>query len=134
MLILFQPILASNEARMACFNFLNIFYFFWNFLLLVRNERNGLIIFIFSLSHPFSNLFLLQMKPEWYFFNFFGISLKFSIALRVRTERNDYFYFLSFPSFSNLFRLKWNQNGFFFLFFWKFLLFFWNFFLRVWQE
>ena len=41
---LFQPILALNEAITVFFNF---FAFFWNFLLLVGLERNGMIFLVF---------------------------------------------------------------------------------------
>ena len=36
------------------------FQFFWNFLLRVQQERNGTIIFIFSLSRPFPTYFGLK--------------------------------------------------------------------------
>ena len=49
--ILSQPILAWNEFIMVFFNF---FLFFWNFPLRVGQERNGRIIFILSISHPFT--------------------------------------------------------------------------------
>ena len=42
------------------------------------------------------------------FFNFFAISLEFSISRLAGTKRNDNFYFSSFSSFSNLF-LAWNE-------------------------
>ena len=51
---LLWPILAWNEAVIVFFNFLNFSLFYWNFLLRIVLERNGTIIFIFSLSLPFS--------------------------------------------------------------------------------
>ena len=95
-----------------------IFLIFWNFLLFFfgifyytsgRNgtERNDNLYFLsFSV---FSNLFWLEMKPQWYFlifFNFFALFLEFSITPWVRMERKDNFYFLSFSVFSNLFWLE----------------------------
>ena len=53
----FQSILASNEAVTVFFDFLNFFAIFLEFLLRVGKERNGTIIFIFSLSLPFSTNF-----------------------------------------------------------------------------
>ena len=47
-------------------------------------------------------------------FNFFAISLEFSIMHRVGTKRNDNFYFLSFSSFSFLFWLEMNPQWYFF--------------------
>ena len=56
------------------------------------------------------------------FFNFFAIFLEPSITGRVETQRNDFFYLLSFAGFPNLFwlvkKLRWC-----FLIFLIFLLF-----------
>ena len=54
--------------------------------------------------------------------NFFTIFMEFSITLRVRTERNENFYFLSFSAFSNLFWLVMKPNWYF-LIFWIFFYF-----------
>ena len=59
-----------------CYIFGIFFYFFFNFLLCDRQERNGATIFVFRLSRPFSTYFWLEMKPPWYFLifsYFFGI-------------------------------------------------------------
>ena len=64
------------------------------------------------------------MRPQWYFFLFFSLSLEFYISLRVGTERKYNFYFRSFSSFSNLFGCKKSHNGVF-LFFEFFYNFFW---------
>ena len=48
--------------------------------------------------------------------NFFTIFMEFSITLRVRTERNENFYFLSFSAFSNLFWLVMKPNWYFLIF------------------
>ena len=55
-LSIFQPIMAWNEAATVFFNLL----FFWNLLLPVETERNGAIIFIFSLSQRFPTYFGLE--------------------------------------------------------------------------
>ena len=64
------------------------------------------------------------------FFNFFAIFLEPSITGRAETERNDFFYLLSFAGFPNLFwlvkKLRWC-----FLIFLIFLLFLWNVQFRV---
>ena len=63
--------------------------FFWNFLFHVGKERNGVIIFIFSLSQHFPTYFV---GLEWsrngifQFLNFFAIFLEFSISLREGTK------------------------------------------------
>ena len=101
--ILFQPILTWNEFVMVFFNFFNFFLFFWNFLLCVGQERNGRIIFIFSISHPFTTYYGLKWIHNGIFFNFFSIFFEFPITRWEGTERNDNFYFISFTSFSNLF-------------------------------
>ena len=132
-----QPILAWNEAIMIFFNFLNFLLFCWNFQLHDRQERNGMKIFIFSLSHNFPTYFGLKwthngiffifslsrhfptyfgMKPKWYFL-IFWIFLLFcwNFQLRVVQERNVMIIFiftLSHP-FPTYFRLKWSHNGIF---------------------
>ena len=85
-----------------CF-FFGIFYYApgWN-----GTEWNDNFYFLSLLS--FSNLFWLQMKPQWYFFiffNFFAIFLEFSITRREGTKWKYNFYFPSFSSLSNLFWL-----------------------------
>ena len=110
---LFQPILASNEATMVSFNLLNFFaILFWIFSCASgRNgtERNETIIFIFSLW-AFSNLFCLEMKPQWYclkfwfFYSFFGIF--YYLSGKNGTERR-FLFFLFFGLFQPIF--AWND-------------------------
>ena len=108
---------------------------FCNFLLRVEQERNGIIIFIFSLSQSFRTYFGLKWSFTVFinFFNFFAIFLEFSITGRVRTKRNDNFHFLSFPAFYNLLWLE-KMPWWCFVIFWICLLFFCNFLLRLVQE
>ena len=82
--------------------------------------------FYFLSFAAFSCLFWLEMKPRWYFFNFFNflaICLEFSITQRVGTKRTDSFHFLTFPAFSNLFWLVMKPQWYF-LIFWIFFYFF----------
>ena len=65
--------------------------------------------------------------------NFMAIFLEFSISRLVGTERNDNFYFLSFPAISNLFWLE-RSTMVFFNFFNFFTIFFLNFLSRVVEE
>ena len=107
---------------------------FWNFQLCFGLERNGTVNFIFSLSRHFPIYFGLKWCQNGiveFFCYFFGIF--YYSSGRNGTERNDNFYFPSFPAFSNLFCLEKNPQWCF-LTFWIFLLFFWNFLLRVVQE
>ena len=107
--------------------------FFWNFLLRIGQERNGTIIFIFSLSQPLPTYFGVEWGSNVIFFLIF---LLFCFGIfcytsgRNGTERNGNFYFLSFPAFSSLLWLKMKPQWYFLIFL-IFLLFFWNFLLRV---
>ena len=97
--------------------------FFWNFLLRVGLDKTKQLFFF--------SLFLCLFEPVlacseaimvcFNFLNFFAIFLEFSITLRVGTERNDNFYFLSFPAFSNLF-LAWHEAITLFFNFFNFFL------------
>ena len=111
------------------------FLFFWNFPLHVEKERNGAIIFIFSLSQHFPTYFGLEWSRNgiFQFFEFFCYFLEFSLARREGTKRSDNFYFLSFSAFSNLFWLGMKPYWYFSIF-WIFLLVFWNFLLPVGKE
>ena len=82
--------------------------FFWNYLLRVGLERNVMIIFLFSLSHPFPLILASNEDIMVFlkFLNFFAIFLEFSISRRVGSKRNDNFYIFSFSAFSNLFSLE----------------------------
>ena len=87
---------------MVFFNFLNIFAILLEFFILRRvgTERNDNFYFLYFPA--FSNLFWLEMKPQWYFLIFFAIFMEFCVTRRLGTERNDCTYFLSFSYFSNL--------------------------------
>ena len=65
-----------------------------------------MIIFIFSLCHPFPTYFGLKGSHRCIFLIFLTIFLEFSITRRVGTERTDNFYFFSFSAFSKLFLLE----------------------------
>ena len=117
---------------MVFFNLLNFFAIFFYFLLRFGLERNGTIIFIFSFSQPFPTYVGLKWCRNGFFFIFFIFLLfflKFSIARRMGTKRNDNFYFLYFSAFSNLFWLE-IKPQWYVLIYWIFLLFFFNFLLR----
>ena len=118
---LFQTTLAWNEAIMVFFNFFNSFAIFLVFSITRRigTEQNDNFYFL-SLS-SFSNLFWLQMKPQWHFL-FFSIFLlfflEFSITRRVGTEQNGtitFIFSLSYP-FPTFFGFKWSHNGIFYFF------------------
>ena len=100
--------------------------FFRNFLFHIGQERIGTIIFIFSLSQPLPAYFGMKWGSNSIFLillKFFAISfLEFSITHRVWTERNDNYYFFSFPAFSSLFWLKMKPQWYFWIF-WIFLPF-----------
>ena len=66
------------------------------------------------------------------FFNFFAISLEFSIMATVGIDQNDNFYLLSFSAFPNLFWLKEKPHGV--LYFFEFFCYFLNFLLWVGKE
>ena len=117
-LIFFQPILAWNELIMVFLIFWIFCYFFWNFLLHIGQERNGTIIFIFSLSQPLPTYFGLKWGSNRIFL-IFWIFLLFFFGIfyyTSGTERNDNFYFLSFPTFSSLFWLKMKPQWYFLIF------------------
>ena len=99
--------------------------FFWNFLLRIGQERNGTIIFIFSLSQPLPTYFGLKWGSNgivlifWIFLLFFF--MVFSITHRVGKEQNGTIIFVSL--FLIFFRpiLAWNE---FLMVFFNFLNFF----------
>ena len=73
---------------------------FWNFQLRFGLERNGTVNFIFSLSRHFPIYFGLKWYQNGiveFFCYFFGIF--YDSPGRNGTERNDNFYFPSFPAF-----------------------------------
>ena len=59
---IFEPILAGDEAIVVFFNFLNFFAIFLEFSITHRvgTERNGVTVFIFSLSLRFQTNFGLK--------------------------------------------------------------------------
>ena len=120
---------------MVFFDFWIFLLFFWNFLFHVGKERNGVIIFIFSLSQHFPTYFGLEWSRNgiFQFLNFFAIFLEFSLARREGSKRSDNFYFLSFSALSNLFCHEMKPQWYF-LISWIFLLFFWNFLLSFGKE
>ena len=81
-----------------------VFLIFLNFLTIclefsithrAGTERNGTIIFIFSLSQPLPTYFGLKCGSNGIFFNFLAIFvLEFSITHRVETERNGTIIFI----------------------------------------
>ena len=75
--------------------------FHWNFPLCIGYERNGMIIFIFSLSYHFPTYFGLKWIRNGIFLIFFVIFMEFSITQRVGTKQNNNFYFCSFSDFTN---------------------------------
>ena len=103
-LSLFQLILALNEATMVFF--FNFLLFFWNFLLRVGQERNGRIIFIFSISHHFTTYYGLKWIHNSIFLIFFLFFLNF--LLRDGKERNGTIIFILSQShpFPTYFRQK----------------------------
>ena len=91
-LILFQPIMAWNVSIMVLFNFLIFFAIFLEFLLRVGLERNGTIIFIFSLSWTISAYFGLKWIHNG-IFEFFLLFLWYFL-LRVGLEQNGTIIFI----------------------------------------
>ena len=85
------------------------FLFFWNFLLRVGYEWNGMTIFVFRLSRPFTTYFGLKWSHNCVFLiflNFLLFFLEFSITRHVGTEHDDSFYFIPFSAFPPLFWLE----------------------------
>ena len=73
----------------------------------VGTKRND--NFCFPYFSAFFNVFWLEMKPQWYFsnfFKFFPIFLEFSITHQVGTEHDDSFYFIPLSAFPPLFWLE----------------------------
>ena len=52
----------------------------------VGTERNDNFYFLYFPA--FSNLFWLEMNPQWHFLIFFAIFMEFCVTRRVGTERN----------------------------------------------
>ena len=86
---LFQTILAWKEAITGFFNFLKIFAIFLEFSVThwVGTKRNDIFYFLSFLT--ISNLFWLELKPQWYFFIFLNFLIFFrNFLLPVRSEGN----------------------------------------------
>ena len=99
-----------------------IFYYFYGIFYYAscRNETKRL--FLFSLFLSLFKPILAYNEATLVFFNFlnfFTIFLEFSFTPRVRMERKDNFYFLSFAAFSCLFSLEMKPQQYF-LIFWIF--------------
>ena len=101
---------------MVFFNFWIFFLFFWNFLFPVGMERNGVMIFIFSLSQHFPTYFGLGWIRNG-IFQFFQIFLLFfwNFLLPIGKERNVAIIFIFSLSqrFPTYFSLEWSRNGVF---------------------
>ena len=97
---------------MVFFSFWIFFLFFWNFLFPVGKERNGVIIFIFSLSQHFPTYFGLGWSCNgiFQFFQFFCYFL-----LPFGKERNVAIIFIFSLSqrFPTYFSLEWSRNAIF---------------------
>ena len=116
---LFQPILDWNEAITVSFNLLNFFAILFSIFSYAsgRNgtKRNETIIFIFSLW-AFSNLFWLEMKPQWYFWIFWIFLLFYwNFLLPIGLERNGTIIFILSRSrpLPSYFAFKRSHNGIF---------------------
>ena len=98
------------------------------FLLCVRLERSGIVIFIFPVSRSIPTSYILKWATIIFlnFLNFFSIFLEFSFMRRVITKRNDNICFPSFSAFFNVFWLEMKPQWYSFNFF-KFLMFFLEF-------
>ena len=72
-LVLFRTILASNQAKIRFFNFLNFFAIFLEFSITRRVGTKQNDNFYFLSFSTFSNLFWLEIKKKWYFLIFWII-------------------------------------------------------------
>ena len=124
----FPNLFLLEKKQKSCFLIFWIFLpFFWNSLQWVGYELIGTIIFIVTLSRAFLTFFGMKRSKNhvFNFLNFFAFILEFLIMSRVGTDRNDNFYFHSFPVFPNLFWLEKKPQWCFWIF-WIFLQFFWD--------
>ena len=95
------------------FEFFLLFFLEFSITRQIGKKRNDSFYFLpFS---AFSNLFWLEIKPQWFFF--FVLVMEFSITRRVETKRNDNFYFLYFSAFSNLFWVEMKPQWYVLIFF-----------------
>ena len=113
--ILFQPILAWNEAIMIFFCFLNFFTIFLEFFITRRvgKERTDNFYFFFlGFSQPIL-AWNETIMVYFNFFNFMAIFLECSISRRVERNGMIIFIFSFFHSFPTYFGLKWSYNDIF---------------------
>ena len=126
---LFQPILAWKVAIIGFLKFLEIFAIFWEFSFTSWAGTKWNDNFYFLYFSAFSNLFWLEMKPQWYyliFLFFFFFFWNFLLPLGKEWNGKTMFIFYLSRHFPTYFGLKCNHNGIF-LIYWIFLLFFLNF-------
>ena len=105
-----------NEATMVFLNFWNFFSMFLEFSITCRvgTKRND--NFCFPSFSAFFNVFWLEMKSQWYSFNFFKFLLFFwNFPLHVMLERNMTIVFILSLSqrFPPYFGLKLSYNCFY---------------------
>ena len=107
---------------------MNFLLFCWNFEFRVGEERNVVVIFIFSLSYSFRTYFCLKWSQNGifkifeFFCYFFGI---FYFALG-RNETEWYFLYSLFPDIFHPI-LAWNECIMVYINFFNFIAIFWEF-------
>ena len=90
------------------------FLFFWNFLLRVGYERNGMIIFVFRLSRHFPTCFGYKRSHNGIFLiflNFFLFFWNFLLRVRLAQNRSIVFIFSLSQHFPHYFGFKWSHNS-----------------------
>ena len=100
-------------------------HLFLNFLTRVGFERIGRKFFLFSIFRTVLSRFVLKWSLEDFFFNFwnfFAFIFEFSNSCRVRTDREEIIFVLSFSACTGTFRLEMKPE-------WCFLIF--KFFLHL---
>ena len=100
----------------------------------VGTERNDNFYFLYFSA--FSNLFWLEMKPQWYFFDFFCCFYGIFYYASGRKNGMIIFIFSLSQPFRTYFCWKWHHSSFvlFFLIYLIFLLLFLNFLVRIGSE
>ena len=105
----FPTYFGLERSRNSIFQFFEFFCYFYGIFYYESGRNETEQQFLFSLF-----LCIFQQILAWNdaimvffnFLNFFTIFFEFSLTRRLGTERNDNFYFLSFPGLSNLFLLE----------------------------
>ena len=95
---------------MVFFNFFQFYCYFFGIFYYASSKDEMKRYFLFSLFLSLFQPILAwneAIKVFFNFFNFFAIFLEFSITRRVRTKRNDIFYFLFLSHFQPI--LAWNE-------------------------